>query len=151
VTRSLASGIRAGLPGLAGNGGVRFLGNGRPAGRGATPGDGHNVKRPQPATAVDADALRRRVLTAIENGERLTGETLAAGSACRHGPAAAGSRPRSRTVRIRRTRPLGASNATGPSSVRLFDAGKCAEATQPRDAGPRAQPAHGQHPGDRPA
>jgi hypothetical protein len=68
--------IGAGLPGPPGNAGARFSGNGRSAGRGATPGNGHNVKRPQPATVADANALRRRVLTAIENGERITGETV---------------------------------------------------------------------------
>jgi len=68
--------IRAGLPRSPSNAGARFSGNGFPARLGATPGNGHSRKRPEPATESNADGLRKRVLTAIENGERVTGETV---------------------------------------------------------------------------
>lgn len=68
--------IRTGLPGSPGNGGARVPGDGLPAGRGATPVNGRGGDRSALATMADADALRRRVLNALEKGERVTGETV---------------------------------------------------------------------------
>jgi hypothetical protein len=68
--------IRAGLPGSPGTAAARSLGNGLAAGRRATSGIGQGGNRSEPATVANATALRRRVLTAIENGEHVTGETV---------------------------------------------------------------------------
>jgi predicted DNA-binding transcriptional regulator len=68
--------LRAGLPGSPGNAGARFSGNGLSAGGGAPAGQGHSGNGPEPAAVANTEALRRRVLSAIENGERVTGETV---------------------------------------------------------------------------